>query len=78
MVRASHNGTIDRLHDWYNGRAVIGESKPRETEFHQEDVGAVDMTPWKHARAAGMMLILLISTIYITFADFSVLVPSGS
>jgi SSS family solute:Na+ symporter len=54
---------------------VIGEIRPRETEFHQEDVGAVDMTPWKHARAAGIVLIILIFAIYITFADFSVLTP---
>jgi SSS family solute:Na+ symporter len=54
---------------------VIGEIRPRETEFHQEDVGAVDMTPWKHARVAGIMLIILIFSIYIAFADFSVLTP---
>jgi NAD(P)-dependent dehydrogenase (short-subunit alcohol dehydrogenase family) len=57
---------------------VIGEISPRETEFQQEDVGAVDMTPWKHARAAGIVLIIVIFAIYITFADFSVLTPSGS
>ncbi|NQV23339.1 MAG: solute:sodium symporter family transporter [Rhodopirellula sp.] len=52
---------------------VIGEIKPRETEFHQEDVGAVDMTPWKHARSAGLILIAIVLTIYVTFANFSVL-----
>ena len=52
---------------------IIGEIKPRETEFHQEDVGAVDMTPWKHARAAGLLLIATVLTIYVTFANFSVL-----
>lgn len=52
---------------------VIGEVKPRATEFVQEDVGAVDMAPWKYARAAGLVLIALIFTIYISFADFSVL-----
>lgn len=52
---------------------VIGEVSPRETEFVQEDVGAVDMTPWKHARTAGLLLIAFIVTIYTTFADFSIL-----
>jgi SSS family solute:Na+ symporter len=52
---------------------VIGELHPRDTEFIQEDVGAVDLTPWRHARKAGWTLIAIIFTIYFTFADFSVL-----
>ena len=52
---------------------VIGELSPRETEFVQEDVGAVDMTPWRWARPAGWLLIATVFAIYITFADFSVL-----
>ncbi len=52
---------------------VIGEIMPRETEFVQEDVGAVDMTPWKHARSAGLVLIAIVLSIYVTFANFSVL-----
>lgn len=55
---------------------VIGELHPRESEFVQEDVGAVDMTPWKLAKPAGMLLILIVFSIYITFADFSVLVSN--
>lgn len=53
---------------------VIGEIWPRETEFVQEDVGAVDMTPWKHAKPVGLALIAIVLTIYVTFADFRVLV----
>tara|TARA_R110002111_G_scaffold2705_5_gene18054 strand:+ start:45276 stop:46907 length:1632 start_codon:yes stop_codon:yes gene_type:complete len=53
---------------------VIGEIAPRETEFVQEDVGAVDMTPWQLAKPAGLILILIVLTIYATFANFSVLV----
>jgi SSS family solute:Na+ symporter len=56
---------------------VIGEIRPRQTEFQQEDVGAVDMTPWRYARAAGLLLIALILVIYASFADFSVLESSG-
>ncbi len=53
---------------------VIGEIKPRATEFEQQDVGAVDMTPWRFARPAGIILIMIVFAIYVTFADFSVLV----
>lgn len=55
---------------------VIGEIAPRETEFVQKDVGAVDLTPWKHARMAGLVLVAIVFTIYIAFADFSVLDPA--
>lgn len=56
---------------------VIGEIAPRETEFQQEDVGAVDMTPWRFAKPAGLALIAIVFTIYIYFADFSALAPYG-
>jgi SSS family solute:Na+ symporter len=52
---------------------VIGEIKPRETEFEQEDVGAVDMTPWRMATPVGLLLIAAVLLIYTTVADFSVL-----
>ncbi|MDJ0653961.1 MAG: solute:sodium symporter family transporter [Xanthomonadales bacterium] len=52
---------------------LVGELKPLDHEWTQEDVGAVDMTPWKHARNAGAILALLVLTIYMVFADFSVL-----
>lgn len=52
---------------------VIGEVSPRETEFVQEDVQAVDMTPWKLAKPAGLLLIAIVLSIYVIFADFSVL-----
>jgi SSS family solute:Na+ symporter len=52
---------------------VVGEIRPLETEFEQVDVAAVDMTPWKHARVAGLLLIAIVFTIYLAFADFSVL-----
>ncbi|MFG0262534.1 MAG: solute:sodium symporter family transporter [Novipirellula sp. JB048] len=54
---------------------VIGEVRPRETEFTQRDVGAVNMTPWRYATPAGIALIVMVITIYATFADFSVLLP---
>ncbi|GEM_PF-20090 len=58
---------------------VIGEVRPTAEEFNQQDVGAVDMTPWRLAKPVGLGLIAIVFTIYGTFADFSVLVPpSGS
>lgn len=56
---------------------LTGEVKPRESEFEQEDVGAVDMTPWRFAKPVGLLLILIVLAIYITFADFSVLTTNG-
>jgi len=52
---------------------VMGEVWPRETEFVQEDVKAIDMTPWALAKPVGIVLIGIVITIYVTFADFSVL-----
>ncbi len=52
---------------------VIGEIRPTKEEWHQEDVKAVDMTPWKHVRKAALGLFILILVIYAVFADFSVL-----
>ena len=55
---------------------VIGEVRPRETEFVQEDAGAVDMTPWQWAKPAGLFLILIVFWIYASLADFSILVTT--
>ncbi|MEM7782967.1 MAG: solute:sodium symporter family transporter [Planctomycetota bacterium] len=52
---------------------VYGEVRPTESEFVQEDVGAVDMTPWRLAKPVGLFLILIVFLIYGWFADFSVL-----
>jgi len=52
---------------------IIGELHPLDPEFIQEDVGAVDMTGWKYARPVGWTLIVIVISIYVTFADFSVL-----
>ncbi|MCG6155450.1 solute:sodium symporter family transporter [Rubinisphaera sp. ICM_H10] len=56
---------------------IIGELRPRAEEFVQEDVGAVDMTPWGLAKPVGLLLIAIVFTIYISFADFSVLATSS-
>lgn len=53
---------------------VLGEMRPLKVEFVQKDAGAVDMTPWRFARPAGIALIVIVFCIYILMADFSVLV----
>ena len=77
------NTVVDSMHEFYFLgivfawllvlMLVIGEIAPRETEFEQESVNAVDMKPWKHARWAGISLIAIVISIYAAFADFSVL-----
>ncbi len=47
---------------------VIGFVKPRETPWIQEDVKAIDMTPWKHAGKACIILVLIVLAIYVIFA----------
>ncbi len=52
---------------------IVGEIHPRKNEFIQHDVKAVDMTPWKHAKVVSGILLAVIITIFVLFADFSVL-----
>ena len=54
---------------------IIGELKPRKTEWVQQEARAVDMTPYKYANLAGLVLVAIVVLIYVTFADFSVLRP---
>ncbi len=51
---------------------AAGLSSPREEEWVQEDVGAVDMTPWKYAYVGGAALVLIVISIYVIFADTSI------
>ena len=46
---------------------------PSEVSWTQTDVGAVDLTPWPHAKNVGMVLVVLVFAVYAAFADFSVL-----
>lgn len=50
---------------------VIGEVRPTENEWVQQDVGAVDITPWRYSGIAGVALIVCVISIYGWFADFS-------
>ncbi len=52
---------------------LIGEVRPLEKEWVQQDAKAVDLTPWKHARLTGLILLAVVLAIYALFADFAAL-----
>jgi SSS family solute:Na+ symporter len=52
---------------------LIVKVRPRAEAYVQQDVGAVDLTPWAAAKPAGIFLVLLVVGIYVYFADFSIL-----
>jgi SSS family solute:Na+ symporter len=52
---------------------IIAKVRPTLEEWVQEDVKAVDMTPWKHTVLVGGILLVAVLVIYAAFADFSVL-----
>lgn len=47
---------------------LIGKLKPRETEFVLNDVGAVDLTPWKYAKPACVICIVCMLAVYFLFS----------
>ena len=47
---------------------IIGKIKPRATDFVQEYTQQVDIKPWKHVKAAGLGICILVLAIYIYFA----------
>ncbi|MGC1273286.1 MAG: solute:sodium symporter family transporter [Planctomycetaceae bacterium] len=51
---------------------VLGAIRPRTTPWEQRDSGEVDLTPWRWAMPAGLVMVVLVLSIYITFADTSV------
>ena len=48
-------------------------SPRREGAWIQQDVGAVNLTPWRYAVPVGVILLVLVILNYAIFADFSVL-----
>lgn len=46
----------------------IGKIHPRETDFVLEDVKAVDLTPWKHIKAASVFCVAGLVVLYIIFS----------
>ena len=55
---------------------LIGKMSPRETPWEHEDAGAVDLTPWPLAKPFGAALVLFVLSLYVYFADTSIL-PVG-
>lgn len=51
---------------------LMAELRPTR-EFEQRDVGAVDLTPWPWVRFASVLLVLIVASIYILFADTAVI-----
>ena len=47
---------------------AVGKLKPRETDFELEDVGAVDLTPWKYAKPACVLCIICMLAVYALFS----------
>lgn len=47
---------------------TFGVLRPMSSPWVHEDVGAVDMTPWKAARPVGVALVVLVILIYLSFA----------
>ena len=54
---------VDMLIMW-----AIGKWKPRETDFVLEDVGAVDLTPWKYAKPASVICFICMLGVYWLFS----------
>ncbi len=51
---------------------LIGRLAPRETPWRQQSSGEVDLTPWPLAKPLGAAIVLFVLSLYIYFADFSV------
>ncbi|WP_048306026.1 solute:sodium symporter family transporter [Halomonas sp. PR-M31] len=47
---------------------LFGKLRPRQTAWVHEDSGQVDLTPWKGAIPAGIVLVVLVIAIYAAFA----------
>ncbi|WP_148861395.1 solute:sodium symporter family transporter [Marinobacter fonticola] len=47
---------------------LLGKISPRETAWVHEDARKVDLTPWKGAVPAGIVLVILVISIYAAFA----------
>ncbi|MCO7232676.1 MULTISPECIES: solute:sodium symporter family transporter [unclassified Cobetia] len=46
---------------------IIGKLAPRDEPWIQQDVGAIDMTPWKGAKVCALLLVVLVIAIYLAF-----------
>ena len=51
---------------------IWGRIAPRSTPYEEYDAKVIDLTPWKFARVAAVILLIVIALIYAAFADFGV------
>ena len=51
---------------------IWGRIAPRNTPYEEYDAKVIDLTPWKFARVAAVILLIVIALIYAAFADFGV------
>ena len=73
------DGYVTAMHEFHFLGAVfaflvfliiaISLASPPSKAWVQEDVKAVDMTPWKHRKLAGAALVGIVLTLYIAFAS---------
>ena len=52
---------------------LVGKVNPRETPWVHQHSGDVDLTPWPLAKPVGFALVAFVLSVYVYFADFSVL-----
>lgn len=48
---------------------IIGAIAPREKAWQIQTDNPIDMTPWKHAKVVAILLVVIVITIYISFAQ---------
>ena len=75
------SGWVSSVHEYHFLGAVfvflitvmiaLSKIMPVEQRWVQQDVGAVDLTPWPHANKVGIALCVIVFLIYVVFADFS-------
>ena len=54
------------------GMLFISKFKPRESEFIHNYSGDVDITPWRHAKLAGAIAILVMAVVYTFFSPLGI------
>lgn len=59
---------MERDHLAERSQEIGAKVKPRETDFVLEDVGAVDLTPWKYAKPACVVCMICMLAVYWLFS----------
>jgi len=77
---------VDKIHEYHFIGLVfvslvalmllMAKTHPRAEPYVQQDSKVVDLTPWAGAKPAGLCLVLLVLSLYLYFADFSILSSS--